>query len=197
MSSATPERGWETPPGLVAFWCHAHEDGAVIHIPGVTARLAPPTTQRPTCTGCSSCRRSRGGSGICAGTQLTRGGDPACPGGSTASSTSMATRRRSGAGRESNASSPTYCPRNCEGSSRVLVPDPGAPIEISAGRALSPDRADRLQALCLRKLTRGAPPLSNVERQQLYRDLKALDLGREPLPSIDGARLPRGATAAV
>jgi hypothetical protein len=79
----------------------------------------------------------------------------------------------------------------------VLVRDPGAPIEVSMGWGLSRDRAERLQAFCLRKLTRGSPPLSNAERQQLYRDLRALDPGREPLLILDGARLPRGATAAV
>jgi hypothetical protein len=84
---------------------------------------------------------------------------------------------------------------------RKLVPllarDPGAPIEITGGPTLDPHRAERLQALCLRKLTPGSPPLSNAERQQLFRDVRALDPSREPLLILPATGLASGATTAI
>jgi hypothetical protein len=79
----------------------------------------------------------------------------------------------------------------------LLVRDPSPPIEIPGGRALSPARAERLQANCLRKLTRGSPPLSGAERQHLFRDLRALDPSREPLLTLVGSGLASGATTAI
>jgi hypothetical protein len=79
----------------------------------------------------------------------------------------------------------------------LLVRDPDAPIEIAGGRGLSPERAGRLQALCRRKLIPSSPALSNRERQQLYRDLRALDPSREPLLILPGKVLARGATTAI